>query len=152
MAGDRALEEAVVALRVEETLLVEARPLELVVYVGREDKVISPVHNAQQVTIRVAHWPNVALVPDDARPPRPQLLRSVVGIETTGVLVLEAVALGKVSVEAIEPLPGVGELWAAGSRETRASTHKHSIVLVQPGRDLLSGLRGGLDRFARPLA
>ena len=152
MAWDRTLEEPVVALRVEEPLLVEAGALELVVDVGGEDKVVPAVHNATQVKVCVPHRSGVALVPDDAGPPGPELLLRVVGIEAAGVLVVEAVALRKVAVEPLEALAGVGELRPARHREAGAGAYEHGVALVKPCGDLLSGLRGGLDRFARPLA
>ena len=152
VAGLRALEQAVVALRVEEPLLVEARALELVVHVGREHEVVLVAYDFEQVAVGLAHGAGVAVVPHVARPECPALLGRGVGVEAARIHVGIAVALAKVAKEPLEALARVGKLGSAGGGEARSRAYQHGVGLVDAPRELLSAVREGRGRLQDPLA
>ena len=51
MTGNGALEQTVIALRVEQPLLIEACHLELVIDIRRQDKVVFILNNLQKIII-----------------------------------------------------------------------------------------------------
>lgn len=55
MAGLGALPKAIIPLGIEQTLLVKTGKLELMVYVGGQDKIIFAFYQFQQITVRHSH-------------------------------------------------------------------------------------------------
>ncbi len=130
MAGDAALEQAVVPLRVEQATGVEARELELVVHVGGEHEAIPVAHEREQVVVGAPRRLHIAVAVDVAAPVGPVLLEAVEGMEAARVHVGEPVAVDEVAEPALEPLPGVGE--ARRGRQPRAGAD----LLERPGEPL----------------
>ena len=135
MAGDAALEQAVVPLRVEQATGVEARELELVVHVGGEHEAIPVAHEREQVVVGAPRRLHIAVAVDVAAPVGPVLLEAVEGMEAARVHVGEPVAVDEVAEPALEPLPGVGE--ARRGRQPRAGADHHRVALLErPGEPL----------------
>ena len=119
-AGLAALEEAVVALRVEETLFVEARLLEAMVHIGGDDKVIRAPYERQEL---VVHGPGrvfVAVDEDVAAPVGPVFLRRCEGEKASGVHIADAVYGGEVREVAVKAFARIGEAGGGGKARARA--------------------------------
>ena len=80
-----ALEETVIALCVEEPLLVEARPLEAVVHVGGEHEVVAIAQEVEKLLVDMPRYGIVAVAHDVTAPEGPVLLQGIVRVEPAGV-------------------------------------------------------------------
>ena len=123
VAGERALPEPVVSLRVEEPVLVDAGILEAVVDVRGEHEVVAVADEPDDCLVRGSHLALVAVVPDVTAPPGPSLLGGGKGVEAARVHVADAVTCGEVAEESLEPLTVIGEATRGGEAGTGADQH-----------------------------
>lgn len=96
MAGPGTLPQAIIALRVEQPLLVKTRQLELMVHIGRKHEIIRIFHKLQQCTVRFAYAGFVPVHHYLPAPPRPVFLQGIIRIKTAGIHVLNTVFLMKI--------------------------------------------------------
>ena len=102
VAGDRTLQQPVIALRVEQTLLVETGRLETMIHVRCDDEIVALVDEAQQVRVRLPRAGLVAEQGDHAAPKRPAFLRRGEGVEAARVGVRDTALGAKVSETLVE--------------------------------------------------
>ena len=120
MARGGALEKTVVALRVEEALLGEARHLETVVDVGGHDEEIVVPHQVEKVAVHVARGGLVAQQGDHPGPERPPFLGGREGVEAARVRVRDATGLHEVGEALLEDRARVGVAVRDGQARARA--------------------------------
>ncbi len=96
VAGLGALKQAVIALCVEEPLLIKARLLEAVIHIGAEHKIIFVFDQLQQLFVNRFGRIHIAVDVDIAAPVRPFFLQAVEGEKARGVHVLKAVGFDKI--------------------------------------------------------
>ena len=151
-AGLAALEQAVVSLRVEESLLVKAGALETMVHVCGQHKVVAVAHYAQELFVEWRRYGIVSVAHDVAAPKRPVLLERIIGIETAGIHIGKAVACGEVAKELLEALARIGVACRSGKSRTGADHYGIGLVecLSQP-IDLLGEAHGRLPRQTREI-
>ena len=109
-----ALEQAIVPLCVKQAAFVKARPLELMVHIGGDDKVILPLHQLQQVPVHRSRRVNISVEIDMPCPPSPAGLLIREGIEAPGIQIRDAEALFEIEETAFKPLAAVGQSGGGG--------------------------------------
>lgn len=96
------MEEAVIALRIEQAMLVEPRALEAVIDVGGEHEVIAAAHEFEQLLIdRLWNWVET-VARDVSAPKRPILFKSFIGIESACIHIGKAIFRGEIAKKALE--------------------------------------------------
>ena len=128
MAWSAALPEAVVALGVEQTRLIEARQLKLMVHIGGQDEVTPVPDQLQQVRIGLAGRHIVAVIVDVAAPPDPVFLQRRKGIEAAGIYVGDAVLLMEVGEVFQETFAAVGQ--TGRGRQAGAGTDEDGVCFL----------------------
>ncbi len=109
MARHGALEQAVVALCIEQPLLVKACHLKLMIDIRCKDKVVLVLNKLQQVIIHGLWRFHITVEIDVSAPPRPEGFVIGEGIKPARVHIGNAVLLGKVGKVLIEPLSRIGQ-------------------------------------------
>ena len=146
-AGLAALEQAVVSLRVEESLLVKAGALETMVHVCGQHKVVAVAHYAQELFVERRRYGIVSVAHDVAAPKRPVLLEQIIGIETAGIHIGKAVACGEVTKELLESLARIGV--SGGGRESCSRTDYHGIRCIECSSEPIDLFGEGCGRLLR---
>ena len=124
-----ALEQTVVALRVEQPLFVKSCLLELVINIGGDDEIVLVFQQFEQVVINWLRGGHVAVVIDVAAPIGPMVLLGGKRIEARRVHVGEAVLADEVGKVPLEALTGIGEARRGG--EPRTGTDDDSVGGLQ---------------------
>ena len=128
-AGDAALEEPIVALGVEQPLLIETGQLELVVHIGGQDEVVPAFHQFQEVGVRLPGSGVVTVDANEAAPPGPVLLLRRERVEPAAVHVADAVLGPEIREVIFEAFPSVVE--PGGSREAGTSADDDGVRVFQ---------------------
>ena len=128
MARLTALPKAVVALGVEESRLIKTSQLELMVYIGGQDKIIPAPDQFQQVSIRFAGRHIVTVAVDMPAPPSPVFLQRGKGIESAGIHIGDAVLLMEVGEVFQKALAAIGQPGRGG--KARASADEAGICAL----------------------
>jgi len=128
VTGLRALEQAVVALCVEQPFFVKSCLLELVIDIGGDDEIVLAFQEFEQVVIDRFRGGHVTVVVDMAAPVGPMFLLGGKRIEARRVHVGEAVLADEVGKVLLEAFAGIGEARRGG--EACASADDHSIGFV----------------------
>ena len=123
-----ALEQAVVALCIEQTLLVKARRLELVVDIRREDKVVLILDELQEVIVHRLRRLYIAVEKDMSAPPRPECFLIGERIESARIHIGNAVLLGKVGKVFVETLAGICQPCGGGQTSARADNNRVGVI------------------------
>ena len=144
-----ALEQAVIALCVEQTALVESGALELMVHIGGQDKIVFIPHQRKQPGVNGKRRIQITVVQDVSAPPGPVFFRCVKGIESAGIQIGNAVTLVKIREIPLKAFPTVGQTRGGGQPRARADQYRVSVVqrLPQP-LDLPGAV---VYRFVRPV-
>ena len=130
-----ALEQTVIALRVEQPLFVEPCFLEAVVHIGGQDKIIFVLHQCKQVIVNRFWGILIAVEPNIPAPVRPVFLHGGVRVKAVGVHIRKAVFAGKIGEICSESFPGVGE--PGGGGQPGSCADDEGISLVQGLFELL---------------
>ena len=125
----RALKQAVIALRVEQTVLREARSPELVIDVRRDHEMIPVLHEPEQFPIDRLRRIDVTVNVNIPGPERPAGLIIRKRVKSARIHVPEAEGSGKVREVRLEPLPRVGK--PGRRREACARTDHDRVGLRQ---------------------
>ena len=138
-----ALEQAVVALCVEQALFIKTRLLEAVVDVCGNDEICFLLNELQQVVIDRLRRVLIAVDEDVAAPIGPELLPRGKGIEAAGVHIGKAVFRGKIGEVRFKASAGIGEARRCGESGARADEYRVGVFqrLLQ-----LFNLRGEVGR------
>ena len=123
VAGLGALPQAVVPLGVKQALFVKPGKLELVVHIGGDHEIILVFHQLQQVLIRLAHTGFITVDQNHTAPPGPVFLQGIIGIESPGIHIMEAVFCFKIRKILLEPFPAVRETGGGGHSCACADDH-----------------------------
>ena len=130
-----ALEQAVIALRVEQPLFIEPCFLEAVVHIGGDYKVILILHQPEQRVVYRLRGVLIAVDINVPAPVRPVFLHGGVGVEPAGIHIRKAVFAGKIGEICSESFPGVGE--PGGGGQPGSCADDDGISLVQGLFELL---------------
>ena len=122
-----ALEQAIIALRVEQPLFIKACPLELVIHIGGQYKIVLVLNQCQKFLIDRKWSIYIAVDVDVSAPIRPMLLRRGKRIKATGVHIVEAVFFLKVRKVFLKAFAAVGE--ACGGRQPCPRADDHGITV-----------------------
>ena len=125
MTGRCALEQAVVALRVEQSLFVKPCLLELVIDIGGDDEIVLAFQEFKQVVIDWLRGRHIAVIPDVAAPVGPVFLLVRKLVESRRVHIGEAVFPDEVGEILLEAFPRIGE--TCRGRKSRARADHHGI-------------------------
>ena len=123
-----ALEQAVIPLCVEQTLLVKASLLKAVVNVGGDDKIIFVLYQLQKVIVDRFGRVLIAVDEDIAAPVGPEFLLRGKGIEAAAVHIPDTVFPGKIGEVLFKPLAGVGEARRRGQAGARSDHHGVAVL------------------------
>ncbi len=80
MAGLGALPQAIVSLSIEQPLFVKPCPLELVIHIGGQYKIVLILYQCQQFLIDRNWCIYIAVIENMTAPPRPIFFQRVVGM------------------------------------------------------------------------
>lgn len=130
-----ALEQAVIALRVEQPLFVEPCFLEAVVHIGGDYKVILILHQPEQRAVYRLRGVLIAVDINVPAPVRPVFLHGGVRVKAAGIHIRKAVFAGKIGEICSESFPGVGE--PGGGGQPGSCADDDGISLVQGLFELL---------------
>ena len=108
------MEQAVITLRIKEALLVKPCPLELMIHISRDHKVILIRHQFQKLPVYRLWSINIAVVVDMPCPPRPARFIIREWVEASGIHITDAKLLRKIEEIPFKPLAAVGQ--ARGGR------------------------------------
>ena len=114
----RTLEQPVVALGIEKPLFVEARILELVVYIGGDDELVLVLHKFQEVVVNGFRSRHVAIVVNVSAPIGPMLLFGRELMEPCRVQIGEAIFFDKIGEILLEAFTIIGEPRRGGEPRT----------------------------------
>lgn len=114
----RALEQTVVALRVEQPLFVKSCFLELVINIGGDDEIVLVFQEFEQLVIDRLWGGHVAVVVDVAAPVGPMLLLGWKRVEASRVHVGEAELADEVGEMSLEAFARIGEPCRGGEPRT----------------------------------
>ena len=120
VAGNTALEQPVIALRIKQPPFLEPRGLKPMVYVGGQNKIIFPLHEPQEGFVRLARGLVVSVDVDIPRPKRPKLFQRRVRVKPARIHIAKAVFFREIRKILIEPLPRIGEPRRRGKPRPRA--------------------------------
>ena len=109
VTGFRTLEQAVVALRVEQPFFVKSCLLELVIDIGGDDEIVFVFQQFEQIVIDGLRGGHVAVVVDVAAPIGPMFLLVGKRVEARRVHVGEAILADEVGKVLLETLAGIDE-------------------------------------------
>ena len=155
------LQETVIALRIEQPLLVEARALEAVVDVRRDHEIVLAAHKLQQPVIHRPRRGDEAIIVDMPAPPRPARFGVGERIKAAGIHIPDSEALRKIEEVPRKALSRVGV--ARRGREPRARADHDGVrlfkrgaqtaqrlfgVFASPPAGQANGLHAPADRFA----
>ena len=129
MTGFRALEQAVVALCVEQPLFIKSCLLELMIDVGGDDEIVLVFQQFEQIVIDGLWGGHVAVEIDVAAPVGPMFLLGGKWIEARRVHIGEAVLADEVGKVLLESLARIGKPRRGG--KSRASAHDNSVGGLQ---------------------
>ena len=122
-----ALEQAIIALRVEQPLFIKAYFLKAVVNVCGDDKIVLVPHQLQKVIVDQFGGIHIAVDVDVSAPIRPMLFRRGKRIKATGVHIVEAVFFLEVRKVFLKAFAAVGE--ACGGRQPCPRADDHGITV-----------------------
>ena len=123
-----ALEQAVIALRVKQPLLIKACFLKAVIHVGRDHEIVLVSHQLQKVVIDRLRCIHIAVDVDVPAPIRPEFFLCGERIEAAAVHIPHAVLCRKIGKVFFKPFAGVGE--ARRRRQTGAGTNHYGITVL----------------------
>lgn len=109
MAWLAALEQAIIALRIKQTMLIYARQLELMVHIGGEHKVVAPLQKLDQLFIERCGARTIAVHHYLAAPVTPKKLGLREGIKPARVHIVEPKAFLKIREIALKALSRIRE-------------------------------------------
>lgn len=142
-----ALEEAVIALRIEQAMLVESRALEAVINVGGEHEVITAAYEFEQFFIdRFWNWIE-AVARDVSAPKRPMLFKGLVGIESACIHIAKTIFRCEVAKKALETLTCICVARCGGKPCARA--YYHGVGRFDRVFQFIDLLREALGRLLR---
>jgi len=130
MARLGALPEAIIPLRVKQTLFVKARKLKLMIDVRGQHKIIPTLHNPEQVRIGLPHGHIIAIDEDLPAPPCPVFLQRIKRIKTAGIHVPDAVFPRKIGEVFLKALSGIGQ--PCGRGKAGSCADDHGVRIGQP--------------------
>ena len=123
-----ALEQTVIALRVEQPLFIKARLLKAVIHIGRDNEIILVLHQLQKIIVDRFGGIHIAVDVDVPAPIRPEFFHRGEGIEAAAVHILNAVLLRKVGEMLLKPFAGVSEARRRGQSCTCADDHGITVL------------------------
>ena len=113
-AAPGTLEQPVIALRVEEPLLVKAGALEAVVHIGGDHEIVPAPDQREEVMVHGFWRIHVSVDIDVPRPEGPAGLRVGERVEAAGIHIPEAEVLPEIKEIPVEPLAAVGKAGGRG--------------------------------------
>ena len=145
VAGDAALEQAVVALGVKQAVLVKAGFLKTVIHIGGEHKIILVFHQGQQILIDRFRRVHIAIDHDVSCPECPHLFRCFVGVKTAGIHISKAIFFAEVGEIFLEAFPAVGE--PGGGGESRSGADEDCVRFGKCGFQSVDVIRAVWRRW-----
>ena len=127
-AWHAALEQAIVALRVEQAFAGEPSFLEAVVHIGRDDEIVLARHEFQQIGVHRFRHVVVAVDGYESAPIRPVFLQRGERVEASRIHVANAVGRGEIGEVPFESFAGIGEARRRG--QSRSRTDDHGVGLM----------------------
>lgn len=124
-----ALEQTIIALRVEQALFIKASFLKAVVNIRGDDKIIFVLYQLQKIIVDRFWSIHIAVDVNIAAPIRPMLLRRNKWIKTSGIHILDTVLFRKVGKVFFKPFSGIDKSGRGG--KTGSGTNYNGITVPQ---------------------
>ena len=143
-----ALEQTIIALRIEQPLFVKSGFLKTVIHVRGDDEIVLVSHQLQKVVVDWLGRIHIAVDVDISAPICPMLLWHCKRIEPAGIHILKAILCRKIGEVLFKPFAGVDESGRSGKPCARADNH--GVAIPQGGFELLNLLGAAFRRCVCP--
>ena len=91
-----ALPQSIIALHVEQAVMIESRPLELMIDIGRDHKIILPLHEFQQPFIHRIAGRAVSVQLNIPAPIGPVFLQRIKWVKSAGIHILKSIRIREI--------------------------------------------------------
>ena len=143
-----ALEQTIIALRIEQPLFVKSGFLKTVIHIRRDNEIVLVSHQLQKVIVDWLGRILIAVDVDISAPICPMLLKCCIRIEPTGIHIPKAVLLCEIGEVFFKPFAGVDESGRSGKPCARADNH--GVAIPQSGSEPLNLLGAVFRRCVCP--